>query len=178
MEEVNVAKTMAENTAAATGQCLCGSVQFEIGIPARWAWHDHSGATRRAHGAAYATYVGSWRSRFRVTKGQAKITRFQDKATGTTRGFCARCGTPVLYERAHSPQMVNIPRALFSGRTGREPRYHIAIAELQDWTYLGEPLVPLKGYPGVVWERPTRKKRRQVIRGRSPGYPAPDDRDE
>ena len=61
--------------------------------------------------------------------------------------------------------MVNIPRALFDGRTGREPRYHVAIAELQDWTYLGEPLVPLKGFPGVVWERPTRnpvsKKRRQ-----------------
>jgi len=32
-------------------------------------------------------------------------------------------------------------RALFSSRTGREPRYHIAIQELQDWTYLGEPLV-------------------------------------
>mgnify|MGYP003693875811 CR=1 FL=1 len=41
----------------------------------------------------------------------------------------------------------------FSSRTGREPRYHIAIHELQDWTYLGEPLVPLKGFPGVVWER-------------------------
>lgn len=56
--------------------------------------------------------------------------------------------------------MVNIPRALFTSRTGREPRYHIAIQELQDWTYLGEPLGPLKGFPGVVWERPTRKKRR------------------
>ena len=176
--EANVAKATTENTAAATGQCLCGAVQFEIGIPARWAWHDHSGATRRAHGAAYATYVGSWRSRFRVTKGQAKIARFEDKATRTTRGFCSRCGTPILYERAHSPQMVNIPRALFNSRTGREPRYHIAIAELQDWTYLGEPLVPLKGYPGVVWERPAKKKRPQVIRGQRTGYPAPDDHDE
>ena len=51
-------------------------------------------------------------------------------------------------------------------------------AELQDWTYLGEPLVPLKGYPGVVWERPAKKKRRQVIRGQKPGFPAPDDHDE
>jgi hypothetical protein len=170
--------TRAENTACATGQCLCGAVQIEIGIPARWAWHDHSGASRRAHGAAYATYVGSWRSRFRVTKGKAKITRFQEKATGRTRSFCSRCGTPLIYERPHAPQMVNIPRALLSGRTGREPRYHIAIAELQDWTYLGEPLVPLKGFPGVVWERPTKKKRRQVIHGQRPGYPAPDDHDE
>jgi hypothetical protein len=29
--------------------------------------------------------------------------------------------------------MVNVPRALFEGRTGREPRYHIAIEESPDW---------------------------------------------
>ena len=52
-----MAKAKTENTASAQGQCLCGAVQFEIGIPARWAWHDHSAASRRAHGAAYATYV-------------------------------------------------------------------------------------------------------------------------
>jgi len=148
-----------ESAAIAAGQCLCGKVRFEIDIPARWAWHDHSRKTRHAQGAAYATYVGSWRSRFRFTKGAAIVTRFKDEAAGTTRSFCARCGTPVLYERAHSPQMVNIPRALFEGRTGREPRYHIAIGDSPEWAYRGEPLVPLKGYPGVVWERPRRKKR-------------------
>jgi hypothetical protein len=153
-----VPKAFGESVA---GACLCGTVHIEIGMPARWAWHDHSGATRRAHGAAYATYVGSWRSRFRVTQGHKSITRFEDKATGTTRSFCARCGTPIAYERSHSAQMVNVPRSLLQGRTGREPRYHIAIQELQDWTYLGEPLVPLKGFPGVVWERPGRKKRRR-----------------
>ena len=154
----------ASETTAVAGKCLCGAVEIEIGTPARWAWHDHSSATRRAHGAAYATYVGSWRKRFRVTKGEADVTRFKDEATGTTRSFCARCGTPLAYERARSAHMVNVPRALFAGRTGREPRYHIAIDELQDWTYLGGPLVPLKGYPGVVWERPTTKKRRRSPR--------------
>lgn len=157
------AKAPKASTASASGECLCGNVHIEIDFPARWAWHDHSSATRRAHGSAYATYVGSWRSRFRVTKGQADITRFRDEATGTARSFCARCGTPLFYERARSAQMVNIPRALFKSRTGREPRYHVAIDELQDWTYLGEPLVPLKGFPGIVWERPSRKKQRRAI---------------
>jgi hypothetical protein len=141
------------------GQCQCGTVRFEIGFPARWAWHDHSAASRRAHGAAYATYVGTWRSRFRIRQGLTDITRFTDEAAGTTRGFCAKCGTPIFYERTRSPQMVNIPRALFETRTGREPRYHIAIEELRDWAYTGEKLVPLPGFPGVVWERPRRKKR-------------------
>jgi len=58
--------------------------------------------------------------------------------------------------------MVNISRALFQNRTGREPRYHIGIDELQEWAYTGEPLGPLKGFPGVVWERRRRKKRFEI----------------
>ena len=54
--------------------------------------------------------------------------------------------------------MVNIPRALFTGRTDREPRYHVAIEELQDWAYTGKRLVLVKGYPDIVRERPKSRK--------------------
>jgi hypothetical protein len=145
----------------AAGRCLCGKVAFEIDTPARWAWHDHTAASRRAHGAAYATYVGSWRKRFRVIRGQTSISRFEDDAAGAVRSFCKHCGTPLFYERARSPHMVNISRALFESRTGRQPLYHIGVTEMQEWTYAGEPLVPLKGFPGVVWERSKRKKRQE-----------------
>lgn len=158
---------------AVAGECLCGAVRLEIDFPARWAWHDHSAASRLAHGAAYATYVGSWRSRFRVTLGLPHITSYHDAAAGSTRSFCARCGTPLFYERAHSPQMVNVPRALFKLRTGRQPLYHIAIEQTPEWTYMGEPLVPLKGFPGVVWNRSKRKPRPQYAAIFDPGTPAP-----
>ena len=141
-----------------TGRCLCGAVAIEIGYPARWAWHDHRRPARLAHGAAYATYVGAWRKRFRVAEGEEDVSRYEDGATRTARSFCKICGTPLFYEAAHSPHMVNVPRSLFDHRVGREPRYHLGIDELRDWTYSGEPLVPLKGFPGVVWERPGRKK--------------------
>ena len=152
-------------------RCLCGAVELEVAVPVFWAWHDHSAATRRAHGAAYATYVGVWKSKVRVGHGEANIARYEDKDAGRIRSFCKRCGTPLMYERAHSPKMINIPRALFQGRTGREPLYHIAIEELQEWTYLGESLVPLKGYPGVVWTRPKRKKKQLEIDGWPPRSP-------
>jgi hypothetical protein len=145
----------------ASGVCLCGAVTLEIDTPVVWAWHDHSASSRRAHGAVYATYVGSWRSKFRVARGADKIARFVDETSGNARSFCSRCGTPLIYERKRSPKMVNLPRSLFAERTGREPRYHIAIDELQDWIYTGASLAPLKGYPGVMWER-SRKKRGAV----------------
>ena len=144
----------------ARARCACGAVTVEIDVPAVWAWHDHSAASRHAHGAAYVTYVGTWRSRFRMLAGEEALTRFEDAEAGTARSFCAACGTPVLYERRRAPKMLNIPRALFIERTGREPRYHLAIPQSPDWAYLGEALAPLKGYPGVMWERPRRKKTR------------------
>jgi hypothetical protein len=144
----------------AEGGCVCGAVKVEIVTPAMWAWHDHSAASRHAQGCAYATYVGSWKSRFQILEGADHLTRYEDPTTGAVRSFCARCGTPVLYERPRAPKMINLPRALFRQRTGREPRYHMFLAEAADWTYLGAPLASLKGYPDVMWERPKRKKKR------------------
>jgi hypothetical protein len=143
----------------ASARCACGAVRLEIDFPAFWAWHDHSKASRHAHAAAYATYVGSWKSRFRIVKGAKAIRRFEDKKVGGTRSFCGICGTPLTYETARAPKWVNIPRAIFETRTGREPRYHVRIEESPDWVYRGEPLTPLKGHPSVMWERPARKKR-------------------
>jgi hypothetical protein len=147
------------NPASVAGQCLCGAVRFEIDYPASWSWHDHSRASRIAHGAAYATYVGVWRKRFRVTAGEDDIARYEDEHTRAVRSFCRVCGTPLIYERARSRHMINIPRALFANRTGRQPLYHIGIEERPEWAYAQEPLVPLKGYPGVVWNRSKQKRR-------------------
>ena len=138
------------------GGCACGDVVIAFDFPAFWVWHDHSATTRRAHGAAYATYVGAWKSRVRVLKGEAKLARFENAGRETSRSFCKRCGTHL--QRAFSRAQMDQPRALFSGPTGREPRYHIGLAEAAEWEYRGEPLSPLKGFPGVMWARARPKK--------------------
>lgn len=168
-EEVHELTRMQTNRAhrfgrAVTGRCLCGAVRFEISFPAFWAWHDHGRASRLAHGAAYATYVGCWRKNWRITRGLRHVVRYHDAGMAATRSFCGRCGTPLLYERGRAPHMVNVPRSLLEGRSGREARYHVNIAELQDWTWTGQKLVPLKGYPGVFWVRP--RSRRQPREGK------------
>jgi hypothetical protein len=140
------------------GSCVCGDIVIALEFPAFWAWHDHSPETRHAHGAAYATYVGAWKSRVRVLKGDAKLTRFENAEAGTLRSFCRRCGTSIFYERSLAPRWINMPRALFSGRTGREPRYHIGLAEAAEWEYRGEPVTPMKDFPGVMWARPRSKR--------------------
>ena len=65
--------TAAKPIGIATGQCLCGKVAFEIDTPARWAWHDHSAASRRAHGAAYATYIGDLYQKNLLVQGRHRV---------------------------------------------------------------------------------------------------------
>src|SRR5258708_13129126 len=90
------------NAASVAGQCLCGAVRFEIDYPAFWAWHDHSRASRIAHGAVYATYVGIWRKRFRITAGEGGIARYEDNARGSAPTFCRNSSTPLMSDRAPS----------------------------------------------------------------------------
>ena len=98
--------------------------------------------------------MGSWRSRFRILFGESDIRTFAEVTSKGLRSFCGQCGTPLTYVRDHAPKMVNIPRSLFETRTGREPRYHLAVEQSADWEYRGETLAPLKGYPGVMRARP------------------------
>ncbi len=118
-----------------------------------WAWHDHSEPSRRAHGAAYATYAGCWKSKVRITRGEDLVSTFEDTARKQARSFCSCCGSPLMFARGRSPKMINVPRALFGGRVGREAKYHVAIDQFQDWAYLGARAGPLKGYPGVSIEK-------------------------
>ena len=90
MPRTAAAGTAKASATQAEGRCACGAVRLEIDAPAFWAWHDHSASTRLAQGCAYATYVGSWRSRLRILAGGDCITRFEDPAAGTARRFCAR----------------------------------------------------------------------------------------
>jgi hypothetical protein len=142
----------------ATGQCLCGAVVIEIEIPAFWAWHDHSRETQIAHGAASATYIGCWRSKVRIVNGAEAINTFTSANGQSTRSFCKTCGTPLTYARSRDAKMINLPRALFAGRTGREPRYHIGLEQMPEWAYRQEPVKPLKGYPGVMVVKTPRAK--------------------
>ena len=85
--------------------------------------------------SAYAVLEGQFRQ-FAATLG------FSVEAAAQRRGWASSCSGSIIsqtYERKRSPHMVNIPRALFTGRTGLEPRYHVAIEELATG------LSPLKG---------------------------------
>ena len=90
----------------AEGRCVCGGVRFEIDVPAVWAWHDHGARSRHAQGCAYATYVGSWKSRFRILEGEALVSGGQGARRGRGRAV-RRKGEQRVY-RLMKPALENM----------------------------------------------------------------------
>src|SRR5512135_2550307 len=77
-----------------TGSCLCGDVAFEIAGPVEPMSHCHCSMCRKAHGAAFASYVAAPKSAFRWLRGAERIRRYES-SPNAWRSFCPRCGSTV-----------------------------------------------------------------------------------
>lgn len=125
--------------AVLTGGCLCGAVRYEAGPPTLFFAHCHCGYCRRAHGAAFVTWVGVAESRFRVTSGEDRL-RWHASSPQSRRGFCTNCGTTLFFASTLCPGEVHVTRASCDGPLDREPELHCFWDQRVDWAVVGDPL--------------------------------------
>lgn len=121
---------------AVQGGCLCGSVRFTIEFPTLWAAHCHCSMCRRAHGAAFVTWVGVPAEQFRLDAGGDVLTRFSS-SPAAQRSFCSRCGSTLFFESNRWPGEVHVALANVDGPIDREPAAHVywsARVHWGDWT--------------------------------------------
>ncbi len=125
-----------------TGACLCGSVRFSAGMPSLFCAHCHCDFCRKAHGAAFVTWVGVREETFRIHQGEDKLTWHASSKQGR-RGFCSRCGSTMLYQSTLSPGEVHIVRANIEGVIDRKPELHVFYDFHVDWVSSSDDLVKL-----------------------------------
>lgn len=131
-----------------TGGCLCGAVAFEITMPLKFVAHCHCTLCRRAHMAAFVTWVGVKAERFRLTAGAERLGRFSS-SPGTTRSFCQTCGSPLLFESERWPGEVHVARAAIPGALTRKPAMHVYWDDRAPWLDLHDALPKLGGETGM-----------------------------
>jgi len=82
-----------------TGGCLCGAVRYEVSqLPDEDIGYCHCRMCQKALGGLFGCFViftGAEQTKtFQFTRGEPKLYRSSARAE---RGFCAECGTPLLF---------------------------------------------------------------------------------
>jgi hypothetical protein len=150
------------------GSCLCGTVRWRIRPPFNRMTHCHCSMCRKAHGAAFATYISMPRESFEMLAGEASVTDYES-APGFHRAFCSTCGSTV--PSTANGDMVYVPAGTLDGDPGIRPARHIFAASRAPWHRIADDLPQHATYPtddfGPVVERPDRALHKPGVLGGS-----------
>ena len=117
---------------AVHGSCLCGAVRFRALLPTNWVAHCHCSCCRRAHGAPLVTWVGFASERFALDA-DSQPPAWYESSPGARRGFCLRCGSPMLFESTRWPGEMHVARSLIEGDLDKEPSVHVFYESHVPW---------------------------------------------
>jgi hypothetical protein len=127
------------------GSCLCGQVRFELEGAPQFINHCHCSMCRKAHGAAFGSFLHSDGSGFRWLSGQTHITNYPS-SPGNVRAFCSVCGSnvPVLEDEG---QHVIIPAGSLDTDPIVRPVVHIHTASRAPWFEITDTLPQFAEFP-------------------------------
>jgi hypothetical protein len=121
--------------------CLCGSVVWSVAEPLPPMYHCHCSRCRKAHGAAFATYVDAPVKAVALV-GLDAIATCPPAGDGARR-FCRICGSVVPY--AHRDTMF-LPAGNFDDDPGTRPARHIFAASRAPWYPIRDQLPQFPAY--------------------------------
>ncbi len=122
---------MPENTLR--GHCLCKAVQYKVDGEPVWCAHCHCGDCRRHTGSAVATFVCVRTEDLTLSSGDFSRVA---SSTGVYRSFCAKCGTPMAYERDDLPGEIHLYLGTLEHPEAIEPSLEVFCRERLPWLKL------------------------------------------
>ncbi len=78
------------------GQCLCGSIKYEVDKIKNQVGHCHCSMCRKFHGAAFSTFGEAGTEDFRWIEGQELLKNYI-ASNGSVRQFCQNCGSSMTF---------------------------------------------------------------------------------
>ena len=130
------------------GECLCGSVKFEVDPPTTWCGHCHCTACRQTHGSAFVTWFGVLLEQFRIVSGKDELTWYQS-SNEAKRGFCKQCGSTMLFQSTRWADEMYVTLSNVVGKIDRAPTVHVFYDAHVDWFSVHDDLELLGGKSGT-----------------------------
>ena len=125
---------------AATGQCLCGEVKYELHAAPSVTAVCHCKNCQRTAGSAFSTLAGMPTSEFEIVSGEPKRYLDQDTASGNPveRYFCGTCGSPIYSAIPGMPGMAFVKTGSLDDTSSFVPQFHAWCDSKQDWVTIEE----------------------------------------
>jgi hypothetical protein len=92
---------MTDDDQSHEGGCLCGDVRYVVSGKSVWSAICYCASCTRSVGGIAVAWAGIEKARFRIIKGELAL---YESTPGIWRGFCARCGTSLTYQK--DPQVI------------------------------------------------------------------------
>jgi hypothetical protein len=119
------------------GGCLCGSIRYRASGGHHGSMICHCRTCRRLSGAPVVAWLSLLTGQFRITRG--KPVAFHS-SPDVTRTFCAACGTPLTYQRADTPDEIDVTTCTLDAPERFPPTHHSWMAHDLDWVSFGDGL--------------------------------------
>ncbi len=115
-----------------TGHCECRRVSFEADSEITDYSHCHCSQCRRMHGAAFATFAGVQRDKFKYQSGESDLSTYKS-SDNHNRVFCSVCGSNILVELTDFPDELYLSMSSIEGNPPRPTGYHIFVGSKAPW---------------------------------------------
>ena len=114
------------------GKCECGRVQYEVAAEITDFSHCHCSQCRRLHGAAFASFGGVPRNKFRYVSGEPDLKTYASSEE-IDRVFCGNCGSNILADFKPEPDELYITLGTVIGDPECPPGYHQFVGSKAPW---------------------------------------------
>ena len=127
------------------GQCLCGSIKYQVDKIEPKMGHCHCSMCRKFHGAAFATFGEAKREDFHWLEGEDYLQSYQAE-NGTVRQFCKQCGSSMIFAAANdSSDVVEFSLGTLDSPLDIEPDVHIFVGSKANWSKICDGLPQYQG---------------------------------
>jgi len=121
------------------GGCACGAIRYECTAEPIMALNCHCRDCQRASGSAYASGIFVPAAGVTVRGEPTYHVTTSDSGNIASRGFCPRCGSPVLAKQSQWPAFIIYASSL-DDPSWHRPAMDIFTASAQPWDHMDSSL--------------------------------------
>ena len=129
-----------------TGRCECGEVSYEVDAEISDFSHCHCSQCRRLHGAAFASFGGVSRDKFKYLSGQSALRIYASSDT-SDRVSCSVCGSQILVDYKPEPDTLYIAMGTVDGAPDCPTGYHQFVGSKAPWYEISDGLAQHDTWP-------------------------------